>query len=74
MTKRRYLRPCIEKALIIITMILVMFFGMLEDFELSAFPYILLALAILVFNIYILNKYGRGVWLDKEEEAELKEE
>lgn len=74
MTKRRYLRPCIEKTLTIITILLIMFFGMLDDFELCAIPYLLLALAILVFNVYILNKYGRGVWLDKEEEAELKEE
>ena len=69
--KRRYLRPCIEKTLIAITTLLFMFFAMLNDFELEAIPTLLVLLAILVFNIYILSRYGRGLWLEEVKEEKV---
>jgi len=72
MTKRRYLRPCIEKVLTVITALIIVFFGMLDDFEMSAIPFILTLLAILVFNFHVLKKYGKGVWMDDDTEEELR--
>lgn len=75
MTKKRYLRPCIEKILTTIFTLIFMFLAMIDDFELSAIPILLGLLLTEVFLFYILYKYGRGVWLEHDtEEAELKEE
>lgn len=67
-TKRRYLKPWIEKVLTIITMILFMFIAMIDDFELSAIGILVGMVALLVFNVHVLSKYGKGVWLEDGEE------
>lgn len=58
--KTRHLRKGIQTTLEAITMLLIMFFGMLEDFDLSFAPILLVLLAILVLNTYVLVKYGKG--------------
>lgn len=64
--KKRKLKKGVEMTLFTITYILGMFMLMIDEIELSAIPFILLALAIITINILILKKYGRGVWLENE--------
>ena len=71
MTKKRYLRTDVEKVLTVITILLIMFFGMLDNFKIIALPVILILLTILVLNIYVLYKYGKGVWMDHDTEKEI---
>ena len=60
----RKLRKEIEIALTIITAILTTFVATINDFNLKAIPIILVAIAIIIFNTYILMKYGKGIIYD----------
>lgn len=66
-TKRRHLRTGLEKALTIITMILFIFVGSIDDYEISFMPIYLGLWVVVYLNIYILWKYGKGVWIEKDE-------
>lgn len=57
--KKVYLKPTIQKVLEIISIILVVMLGSLDDFEWRGLPIIIGTILILLFNIYILDKYGR---------------
>lgn len=67
--KKRYLRPSIEKALTLITMVMFILLAMLDDFEVSFFSvaFIFAWLGVILLNIAILKRWGRGVWLEKED-------
>lgn len=67
--KKRYLRPSIEKALILITMVMFMLLAMLDDFEVSFFSiaFIFGWIGVIALNCYILKKWGRGLYLEKED-------
>lgn len=58
MTKR-YLRPWLANPLKIATIFLFVMLGSIDDFEMSAIPYIIGGVAILAFNLYILEKYTK---------------
>ena len=60
----RKLRKEIEIILSVITMILIIFVATINDFSLKAIPIILVAIAIIIFNTYILMKYGKGIIYD----------
>lgn len=53
----RRLRPSIRTALTITCIILVVFLASLNDFELSAIPFIFICLALLLTFTLILTKY-----------------
>lgn len=57
---KRHLRPEIEKALTIITVVLGIFIAMIDDMEMSFIPIYLLLAAIVGINVMILKKYGKG--------------
>ena len=61
---KRHLRKEIEIILSVITMILILFVAAISDFSLKAIPIILAAMAIIIFNTYILMKYGKGIIYD----------
>ena len=63
---KRYLRKEIEIILSVITMILILFVATISDFSLKAIPIILAAMAIIIFNTYILMKYGKGIIYDND--------
>ena len=53
----RKLRPSIRHLLEIVTFVLVVFGAFLEDFSLSAIPFILIGCAIVLLNVFILERY-----------------
>ena len=55
----RKLRPSIEKMLIAINVILILFMAMINDFEMSALPYLIIAIMAIIANTIILNKWGK---------------
>ena len=57
--KKRYLRRSIQTVLEIITFTLVAFLCMLSDFTIEFIPTLLVILAVLVANAYVLVKYSR---------------
>ena len=61
---KRHLRKEIEIILSVITMILILFVATISDFSLKAIPIILVTMAIIIFNTYILTKYGKGIIYD----------
>ena len=63
---KRHLRKEIEIILSAITMILILFVVTINDFGLKAIPIILAAMAIIIFNTYILMKYGKGIIYDND--------
>ena len=63
---KRHLRKSIEILLTITTMIQVLFIITINDFSLSAIPTILLIIVMIIFNSYILMKYGRGLALEND--------
>lgn len=63
---KRYLRPSIEKALVVITIVLFCFVGCIDDFEPSFTGTYITLWVIVLFNIHILSKYGKGVWLEND--------
>ena len=56
---RRYLRPWIQKALEIISVIIFLLIVGVNDFTLVGFFIILGMIAIFAFNVKILSLYGR---------------
>lgn len=56
---RRYLRPWIQRALEIISVIIFLLVGGVNDFTLVGFFIILGMIAIFAFNVKILCSYGR---------------
>lgn len=66
MTKRRILRPFIEKTLITIAIMLFVFLVSIDDFELRAIPMILGLWALFGCICLVLSKYGRGLWMEPE--------
>lgn len=67
--KKRYLRPSIEKALTLITMIMFMLLVMLDDFEVSFFSiaFIFCWVGVIILNMLILRRWGRGLYFEKED-------
>lgn len=57
--RRVYLKPWVEKTLTFITMVEFMLFASIDDFELRAIPILIIWLAVILFNIYILTTYGK---------------
>lgn len=55
----RYLRPWIQKALEIISVVIFLLVGGVNDFTLVGFFIILGMIAVFVFNVKILSLYGR---------------
>lgn len=62
---RRYLRPWIQRALEIISVIIFLLVGGVNDFTLVGFFIILGMIAVFAFNIKILSLYGRYDDLDE---------
>jgi len=62
--KRRVLKPVVEKVLTFVVVLQLIMICSLEDFELSAIPFILAFVALLVFNTTILVKYSRNPLTD----------
>ena len=63
---KRHLRKEIEIILSVITMILIIFVATISDFSLKAIPLILATFVMIIFNSYILMKYGRGLALEND--------
>ena len=62
--KRRVLKPVVEKVLTFVVVLQLIMICSLEDFELSAIPFILAFVALLIFNTTILVKYSRNPLTD----------
>lgn len=60
--KKRHLRTGIEKAMTVLTTLLFLMLVMIDDISIEAIPVVLLLVVILIANIQILRKYGKGVW------------
>lgn len=60
--KRRYLRRSIEKVLIVLVILEMLFLLTLNDFDLSALPILVAIMISVAFNMYILHRWGRGLW------------
>lgn len=56
---RRYLRPWIQRTLEIISVVIFLLVGGVNDFTLIGFFIILGMMAVFAFNIKILSLYGR---------------
>ena len=56
---RRYLRPWIQKTLEIISIVIFLIVGGVNDFTLVGFFIILSMVAVFAFNVKILSLYGR---------------
>ena len=65
MTKRK-LRPSIERILTIVTTLIFVMFGMLNDYDLKATPIIMLLMFLALMNIHLLSKYGTGIFNDRD--------
>ncbi len=63
-------RPWVEHTLCIITSVLFLGLVMLDDFKLSAIPFILGVLGIVLLNLHVLKRWGRGLWFEKEDTDE----
>lgn len=55
----RTLRPAIQMALEIITGALTILLVSINDFSIEALPIILLAVAVVGFNLHVLERYGK---------------
>lgn len=60
--KKRYLRKDIETLLTIITLVLVLLIATLNQINLASVPYLLIAISIVIINVYILKTWGRGIY------------
>ena len=67
MEKRPYLKKWLEKTLILINSIVLIFLAMVDDFNFKGFIIIIVLLIIFSFNGSIINKYGRLLKDDGEE-------
>lgn len=56
---KRTLRPSIQLTLEVITAVLSIFLISINDFSIGALPIILLAVAIVGFNLRVLEVYGK---------------
>ena len=65
--KKRVLKPVVEKVLTTITVIQLMLLCCLEDFEMSAFPFLLAFVAVFVFNAIILLKFSKNHLTNSED-------
>lgn len=55
----RTLRPAIQMALEIITGVLTIMLISINDFSIEALPIILLAVAVVGFNLHVLERFGK---------------
>lgn len=55
---KRKLRPSIEKVLMIIELLLIVFVSMINDFEMNFLPVMLALMAIIAVNGYVLIRWG----------------
>ena len=62
--KKRHLRKGIENALLFITIVLFIFIATIDDMSMSFIPTYLVLVVVLIINIMILKKYGRGEWYE----------
>lgn len=62
--KKRYLRSGVEHFLCATTALIMLLILMIDSFELKAIPVLLLMMSIVIVNLLILKKYGKGIWLD----------
>lgn len=67
MGKRLYLKKWLEKILILINSIILIFLAMVDDFNFKGFIILVVLLIIFSFNGLIINKYGRLLKDDGEE-------
>ena len=59
MKKRLYLKKWLEKTLILINSIILIFLAMLEDFDVNGLIIILILLIVFSFNGLIISRHGR---------------
>lgn len=59
--KKVYLKSSVQKVLEIISITLFILLISINDFEWRGIPIIIGAILVLLFNVYILDKYGRNV-------------
>lgn len=67
MKKRLYLKKWLEKTLILINSIILIFLAMVDDFNFKGFIILVVLLIIFSFNGLIISKYGRLLKDDGEE-------
>jgi len=58
--KRRILKPIVEKVITAITVFQLMFLCSINDFKLSAIPFLIAFLGVFGFNVMILKKYSKN--------------
>lgn len=58
--KRKVLKPWVEKAITIITVINAGLLVSINDFNLAAIPILLLMLFVVACGMFILSEYGRA--------------
>ena len=54
---KRKLRPSIRVALTAITIMLGMFFACIDDFSMSALPFLAMLFGIMILNVKVLEKF-----------------
>ena len=59
MEKKIHLKPWAQKTLEVITAFQFILAASIDDFEWRGLPFIILHWVIMLFNIYILDEYGR---------------
>ena len=62
--KKRHLRSGVEHFLCATTALILLLILMIDSIELKAIPVLLLMMTIVIVNLLILKKYGKGIWLD----------
>lgn len=67
---KRHLKKWVEITLIFITMFLMLLTVGINDFSLSALPILIIDISIIALNINILDKYGTGMFIEKDGENE----
>ena len=60
--KKRHLRKEIEIALNIITVVLFLLIVTIDEISIAAIPLLITMVAVLIVNIQILKRFGKGVW------------
>lgn len=66
MEKRLYLKKWLEKTLILINSIILIFLAMVDDFNFKGFIILVVLLIVFSFNGLIISKYGRLLKDDEE--------
>jgi len=62
--KKRHLRSGVEHFLCAMTALIMLPILMIDYIDLKAIPVLLLMMTIVIVNLLILKKYGKGIWLD----------